>query len=160
MIKKKQIILIGIGAFILGTINGITYLFGIILKHIQIWLAQKPIINFWTTELSIILLFILLGIFSLKWFNRKSDYSEKSLRKYFFFWVIGFFIVQIIQTSYGFFGTKFLIENKFDQFNFYVDKMRDEYLLNSYHSAFVILRYLIFALIIYIGQKTEPKIQI
>lgn len=156
MIKKKQVILIGIGAFILGTINGISYLLGIILKHAQIWLSQKPIINFWTTELSVILIFTLLGIISLRWFNQKSDYSEKSLRKYFFIWTVGFFAVQIIQTLYGFFGTEFIIENKFDQFKIYVDAMSGKHLLNSYQSVFVILRYLIFAIIIYIGQKTAP----
>jgi hypothetical protein len=152
--KKQLILIIGIGAFILSAVNGFTYLIKVISRDFQIWLNQEPILNFWITELSQFLIFILLGILALRIFIRNYDFSLKRLMKIFIFWIIAYFISQLLQYLHTKYLTSFLLESKFEEFKMYSEYIRENYSLKSYQSSFVFFRYLIFGVIIYIGQKT------
>lgn len=154
-LNKKQIFyLIGIGAFILATIIGFTYFVRVAFRDIQIWFDQEPILNYWITECSLIIVYVLLGIISLRTIKTQKDYSENKLRKIFFLWIIAFIVSQLFQFLYTIFGTDFVLENRLDEFSNYTDFIRKEYLLNSYQSLFAILRYLIFAIMIFVAGKT------
>jgi len=157
-LNKKQILyLIGIGAFILSTIIGFTYLAQTVFRDIQIWFDQKPILNFWITESLLFIVFILLGLLSLKCIKSLKDFSENKLRKLFFLWVVAFIFSQGFQFLFSYYGTSLIIEKRQDAFSNYIDFIRSEYLLNSYQSLFAILRYLIFAAMIYFTKKTAEN---
>ncbi|GEQ85430.1 hypothetical protein ULMS_09380 [Patiriisocius marinistellae] len=157
-LSKKQIIyLIGIGAFILATIIGFTYFVRVALRDLQIWFNQEPNLNFWITEFSLFIVYILLGLYSIRTIKTLENFTEKRLRKIFFLWIIAFIVSQLFQFLYTIFGTDFVLDNRLDEFSNYTDFMRKEYLLNSYNSLFAIIRYLIFAVMIYIAGKNRRE---
>lgn len=154
-LNKKQIFyFIGIGAFILATVMGFTYFVRVAFRDLQIWFDQDPILNFWITESSLFIVYILLGIFSLRTIKNQTKFSENRLRKLFFIWIVAFVLSQIFQYVYTIYGTRFVLENRADEFSKYSNFMREEYLLESYKSLFAILRYLIFAVLTYFAGKT------
>ncbi|RMA56279.1 hypothetical protein [Ulvibacter antarcticus] len=152
--KKQLILLIGIGAFIFNSINGFTYLTKVMFRDLQVWFDQKPIYNFWITELSMILIFTLIGILVINKLTKKQLRSDKELMKIFILWIIAYFVIQLSQYFYTVYGTSFVMENKHIEYGNYVDFIREDYTLQSFQSIFIFTRYLIFAVIVYLGQKT------
>ena len=156
--SKKQIsYLIGIGAFILATISGFTYLAQTVLRDFQIWYNQEPVLNYWINESLVFIIFIFLGIVALRTIHNQKNYSEIKLRKLFFLWVIAFIVAQVFQYLYAVFGTDFVLEHRLDEFSNYTNTMVKEYSLHFYQSISAILRYLIFGLIVFFAGKNVEK---
>ncbi|NAS29562.1 hypothetical protein GTQ40_01125 [Flavobacteriaceae bacterium R38] len=157
-INKRQLVyLIGIGAFIISTLNVLTYLIKMGVRDFQILIGIEPSLNFWITELSVLLIFIIAEIVILKWFIKNDNYSKENIKKIFVFWIISFLGIEILQFIYPIVATPFILKNYEDVYFSYFNRLNSNRLITIMGSVFAILRYFIFGLILYIGQKLFIK---
>ena len=65
-----------------------------------------------------------------------------------------FFVIQIFQFLYSYFGTDYVIENHNENFREFYGFLRENSVLGFYSSLIGICKYLMFGIIILIGGKT------
>ncbi|TVZ49866.1 hypothetical protein [Olleya sp. Hel_I_94] len=153
-LKSELISIIGIGAFTYLSISGFFIMIKDILRDLFIILNTDNALNFWTTEIVIFVLFTITSFLAIKLLFRGIEKSEFKTRKIFITLFIGFFVIQILQFLYSYFGTDYVIENHNEKFRDFYGYLRENSMLGFYSSLIGICKYLMFGIIILIGKKT------
>lgn len=154
--KENNRILIcffGIGAFCILAVSGFSYLIRVILRDANFALNSKPILNYWTTELITLLIFLIVSLSSINWILKNSELIKNNINRTLFAF-IGFYILfQLLQFLYTLYGTQIVMQNYIERFGNYSDFLKENPLYQTYGSLLIYLKYLIFGLLVYVKQK-------
>lgn len=153
-LKSELISILGIGAFTYLSVSGFYIMFKDILRDLFIILKTDYSLNFWTTEIVVLTLFTITSFFAIKLVFREIEKSEYRIRKIFITLFVVFFVIQIFQFLYSYFGTDYVIENHNENFREFYGFLRENSVLGFYSSLIGICKYLMFGIIILIGGKT------
>ncbi|MBQ0769616.1 MAG: hypothetical protein KBT58_10005 [Bizionia sp.] len=155
--NKNLIGFFGIGAFFVLTIAGFSHLMNVILRDINFVLNTKPNLNYWTTELAILLFFTIVSLLAINWFFNNSESIKANIHQTLFA-IIGFyFLFQLLQFLYTFYGTQIIMENYMENLGNYYDYLEEKPLYRTYSSLLIYIKYLIFGLLVYIKTKTTTN---
>lgn len=152
--KSELIKIIGIGTFTYLSISGFSILVEKIIRELLIILKTDNTLNFWTTEIIDLALFTFISFFAVKFIIRIIVKSKFELRKIFITMFVGFFVIQILQFLYAYYGTEYVLENFHENFVDFYEYLNGRAILSLYSSIIATCKYLFFGIIILIGNKT------
>lgn len=146
--NKLRTRFLGAGVFSFLTITSISYLIKVLSRDMNILLNTKPQLNFWFTEFITLLIF---AITSYLLINKvQKSYETIKINKFLIVSIGAFFLVQIIQFLYTFYGTDYVISNYHQSFESYYNYLKENIYLNVYSSFMPFLKHLIFVVFIFL----------
>lgn len=152
-LKSQLTSLIGIGAFTYLSLSSFYILIKGILRELLIILKTDNAINFWTTEIAVLALFVVTSFLTVKFLVSVIENSEHKVRKLFILLVVAFFVIQILQFLHSYFGTSYVIENHNEKFIAFYDYLRENHIFGFYGSLFGTSKYILFGIIILMERK-------
>ena len=149
MNRKNGILLIGIVAFGLASINSFLFTTKKILKDINIVLKLDENLNFWLSQIIVLTSFIIVTFFLINKFGKNFDKLKDDLRKYFLITIVIFCVSQVAEFLYGFFVIDFMIQNYLDSYSSYNDYMKTKPFLEIHNSILFYVRYILLVVLIF-----------
>lgn len=153
--NKNLIGFFGIGAFSVLTISAFSYLINVVLVDIHLIINAEPYFIFWSSELLTLLIFSVISFISINYIFEKVEHIKRNLLKTFILTIALYFLFQILQFIYTYYGTPFIIDNYNTRFLSYYDYFNKKPLYQSYSSFMVYVIYVVFGIIVFYKIKQK-----
>ena len=125
-----------------------------IIRHALMMLQVNNKLNFFTTQVVVLLLFILLTILSTRYLSKMISASEQINKRILIYLFIGYFIIQALQYSYVYFVGRYIIEVYFeDEFFSYGNFLNSTSSLGFYTMFFGIFKTLAVGLLFLFSKR-------
>ncbi|MCK7591179.1 hypothetical protein M0G43_11385 [Subsaxibacter sp. CAU 1640] len=158
MNNKQLIGFLGLGAFSALSILSFAYLLQVMIRDANFLMNIEPKLNFWITESLTFLIFIIVSLLFLTWSSQNLETLKKSIKKALVISIATYFLINVFQFIYTFYGTQYIMEKSMENMSDYYDYLKENPLYRTCNSIVVYIEYIIFGLIVFFKMKEENSL--